>query len=160
MRSDTLLIKNRIKLEVIAMPCANIEEFIRVILDIVQDYAAKNICEIKYGKANQPATVYSEEESPHSEGILYYIISQNKRNLDLRFYETRTGDMMVVIDNGGISLTLNQDLGRDTTFPRNDFNKQIDNIQGDFRQRLMACLYMMQDWECALKLFYNQVNSR
>lgn len=137
------------------MSFVNLQEFIQEVLDIAQDYAVKNECKITYGKANQVAVDYKKEELSYSEGMLYYISSQAKRSLILHFYhDAVVREFRVVIDNGGISLTLNQNLGRNTTFPSNDFNRLIDDINGDFKERFLSCLYMMQDWEYALKLFY------
>ena len=60
----------------------------------------------------------------------------------------------VTISNREISLTLNQDLERLTTYPSEDFNRRIDNIKGDFKERLMSCLYMMWDFEYAFQILY------
>jgi hypothetical protein len=144
------------------MSCGTLETFIQKTLDVAQEFALNNQCRIVYETEDHILEEYNREGSPQSENNLYYISSDEIRKLSLRFYKVNDEEFRLVIDRGcnSISLTLNQNLERKTTYPSDDFNLMIDDTIGDFKARLMTCLYMMWDLKYALRLLCSDMRTR
>ena len=87
---------------------------------MTQDFAKENETIITFGIANQDTSIYKNGESPLNEELLYYVNTPSKGIFYFRFSRIDDQEFRVFIDNGSISLTLNQNLERCTNYPSND----------------------------------------
>jgi len=107
---------------------------------------------ITFGPANQETAVYKRGHSPLREGVRCCLKSESKGIYYLKFSKMSESEFRVIIENEGISLTVNQDLERVTSYENNDFNRAIDNIKGEFRDKLLKYLDLMWDFGYALNM--------
>ncbi|MGV8025226.1 MAG: hypothetical protein AB2L18_01560 [Anaerolineaceae bacterium] len=124
------------------------EEFIESTLEIVNEFAVKNKLRLMFGMPNQERFSYNETEFLFNDKIEYSIIGTSNSSVFIRFKKTDENQYHILIDNGQISLTLDQDLKRLSIYPNDDFNNRIDNIEGGFAERLTHSLYIMWDIAC------------
>ena len=124
------------------------EEFIEFTLDIVSDFVETTECKLVYGFPNEQQYPYIKTKSPLNDKLIYSIISPSQGIFYLRFVKTDNNHYQIFIDNGQISLTLDQDMKRLTNYPNEELNLRIDNIKGNTKEKLTTCLFILWDITC------------
>ncbi|QXE20019.1 hypothetical protein [Clostridium sp. 001] len=131
------------------------QNFISKVLIVAEDFAKKNNGSITFGEENQKQSLFILGKSPLKEGLLYYINTPNKKTTyHIKFIKGFKDKFTLRISNSSISLELSEDLKRFTAYPSEDFNRRIDNIDGNFDEKLTKYLYMMWDFSYALQILY------
>jgi hypothetical protein len=124
------------------------EEFITSTLEIVNEFVVKNRLSLMYRMFNQEQFLYDKAKSPHNDKTEYSIIGSSRQSVRISFTKLEESQYQIFIDNGQISLKMNQDSERLTNYHVNDLNNRIDNIKGNPKERLTQCLYIMWDFAC------------
>ncbi|NDL68481.1 hypothetical protein [Anaerotalea alkaliphila] len=76
----------------------------------------------------------------------------NKSSMAISFNENFVSKELcdsfhVIVDNGGLSLTLDNEINRLTTFDNHILNENIDRIPESFHAKFKKILYLMSDFE-------------
>ena len=124
------------------------EQFIGSTLEIVNEFAETNKLSLVYGFPNKEQYPYLITKSPLNDELIYSIIGPSQGTFYLRFTKFDTNQYHVFIDNGQISLTLDQDMKRLTDYPNEELNLRIDNIKGNTKEKLTTCLFILWDITC------------
>lgn len=124
------------------------EEFLKFSLQVVQKFIQKNNLTLKYGVQNGKMFDFDEATVPEIDKHLYYIIGQNHKLFYIRFQKYDSDVYNLFLDNSEISLILDQNMNRLTSYPNEELNSRIDKIKGSIEEKLTTCLYMLWDISC------------
>lgn len=124
------------------------KKFIKNSLGDVIEFVNTNKLNLVYGLPNEQQFDYIQDESPLSDEMLYSIVSPSNRGFYLRFIQISDNQFQILIDNGQISLMLDQNMQRMISYPNDELNQRIDNIKGNTKEKLITCLYILWDISC------------
>lgn len=119
-------------------------QFATEILDIAQEFADKNNAKLFYGTGCEIIDFYVKDKSPIKEGLIYYLIDNNRKSdLKISFYKTEH-EIRFFIDNKTFSLGLDIEYKRINNVS-DIINEYIDNLDSNNDEKVLEILDKM--WE-------------
>lgn len=133
------------------------KKFIKNSLEVVIEFVNTNKLNLEFGLPNEQQFDYIQDDSPLSDEMLYSIVGSPNGVIYLRFIQISDNQFHILIDNGQISLTLDQNMQRMTTYPNDVLNQRIDNIKGNTKEKLITSLYLLNDWANLAVFLYKDI---